>query len=99
MSKPFITITNEDIFNKITDVEKHAIYTNGKIAQALLQIAEMEKDIDEHKEASKEEHKKVLLNIIGRHPFKFAMIVMLFFGTVLSDIRHPVIDLLAGFIL
>jgi len=31
MSKTFIKITNKDIYEKLIDIEKHVVRTNGKV--------------------------------------------------------------------
>lgn len=82
----FKEITNEDIYKQIESLAKsqseilaHAQYTNGKIADAIKQI-EMVK-------------KRSLGVWIAQHPFKFAGMVMIFFSFVISDIRHPLLEI------
>jgi hypothetical protein len=90
--KTFVSISNADIYDLIKEVKKttdenneHAKYTNGKIAEALLKIAEVKK--------------KSFGCWVADHPLKTTGILIAFFGTVISDFRHPIIDTLKGLFL
>jgi hypothetical protein len=80
-------ITNKDIYETLMEVKEdgkdtkeHVKYTNGTIADMLKQIAVIEK--------------KSLGCWIARNPFKFSVGMVVFMSVVISDLRHPIIDLL-----
>lgn len=86
----FVTkrITNQDVYKKLEDMEKrdrevleHAKYTNGKVAEAVEKIAMIEK--------------KSIGCWIARNPIKFAVYVLVFFSFVISDVRHPIVEMVA----
>lgn len=90
MSKDtFITkiITNQDVYDKLVAMEKvqeeildHAKYTNGKVAENSKKITYIEK--------------RSLGCWIARNPIKFAVYVLVFMSFVISDVRHPLIELI-----
>jgi len=84
-------ITNQDVWQKLEKMEerdkkilKHAEFTNGKIAGALKEIS----------------HLKAKSHGIWMeaHPMKFAIFMIIFLCLVISDVRHPIIELLTKFI-
>lgn len=80
-------ITNKDVYDKLEKMEKrdkkileHAKETNGKIAQAQLDIAALEA--------------RSIGVWVGRHPFKFTVFVIALMSLLVSDFRQPAIELL-----
>lgn len=87
--KTFINkrVTNQDVYaelmkqGKVQDeILTHAKYTNGRVAENLKKIAQIEN--------------KSVGCWIARNPIKFAVYMVVFTAFVLSDIRHPLFELL-----
>lgn len=84
-------ITNKDVYEELMSQKKvqneileHAKFTNGKIADAIAKIDSVKK--------------RSVGWWIAEHPFKFAIFILVLFSFVISDIRHPLTDLLTNFI-
>jgi len=82
----FSTITNEDIYKELMHLKEvgqktleQAVKTNGRVTSL--------------EERTKANENKSIGIWITNHPFKFAGIVMVFFSFVISDIRHPMLEL------
>ena len=86
----FVTITNEDIYKKITEIEKvaaatleQAKYTNGrvnKLEEVTMNVEANQKEIDEMRRTS-------LWLWISTHPFKFTAFVMLAISILQVDLE------------
>jgi len=85
----FITkrITNADVYKELQqqhatlkDVLEQTKRTNGRVTEL-----EKRAEINEG---------KILLNIISKYPFRFTIFILAFISFVVSDIRHPLFDLL-----
>lgn len=81
-------ITNQDVYKELIkqgkvqkEILEHAKYTNGQVAKNLKAI---------------EDIKNKSIGIwITRHPFRFAVGLLVVIAILISDIRHPIFDLLA----
>lgn len=87
--KNFVSITNADIYKKIIDVERvqgeildHAKYTNGKIAETIEQLASVKK--------------QSFGCMAAKHPVKFATILFVFLGLVVTELRAPLMNIVKG---
>lgn len=80
----FMRITNQMVYNKLEDIEKVQLKTLEQATRTNGRVTALEN------------------TSVGRwitlHPVKFAFFLMLFFGLVISDFRHPVIEFIAKFI-
>ena len=76
----FMTITNKDIYEEIQHVKAVGEQTLAQALKTNGRVTDLEK--------------KSIGVWISRHPFKFAMYVMIFFAFVISDIRHPMLELI-----
>ena len=81
MSENFLTktITNQDIYDELLSLKAITTATHEQACNTNGRVTIIE---------------RVSIGLwIARHPFKFAGILMIFFALVISDIRHPVFDL------
>ena len=75
----FITITNEDIYKEIQHVKEVGEKTLEQALRTNGRVTSLEK--------------KSIGVWISHHPLRFAIYVLVFFSFVISDIRHPIIDM------
>lgn len=85
-------ITTKDVYSKLEGMEQiqtqildHAKYTNGKIATAMQDIKHIEE--------------KSFGCWVAKHPFKFILFILILTSVVVSDVRQPVLGLIAEFFL
>ena len=104
MTKTFIRITNEDVYNEIKKLGKstsiilehskktdnHLSELNHKIIKQEKKIEENKKELEETKRVSLENAKRSIGRWIGEHPYRFTVFVMGFTALVISDLRHPI---------
>ena len=76
----FITITNEDIYKTLHEVKEMAEKTLVQACKTNGRVTNLEK--------------RSLGMWIARHPFKFTAFVLIVISFLVSDIRHPMIDLI-----
>jgi hypothetical protein len=76
----FITITNEDIYKELKEIKELGIKTHDQACKTNGRVTALE-------------HKSIGV-WISRHPFKFATFILITLSFLVSDIRHPMIDLI-----
>ena len=80
----FKEITNEDIYKELQEIKEMGIKTHDQACRTNGRVTALEK--------------KSIGMWVSQNPLKFAMYVLVFFSFVISDIRHPLIDLIKGFL-
>jgi hypothetical protein len=76
----FKEITNEDIYSELVELKKLATATHEQACKTNGRVTNIE-------------HKSIGI-WISRHPFKFTAFVLITISFLVSDIRHPMIDLI-----
>jgi hypothetical protein len=76
----FKEITNEDIYQTLQEVKKLGELTHDQACKTNGRVTALE-------------HKSLGM-WISKHPFKFAAFVLIAISFLVSDIRHPMIDLI-----
>jgi hypothetical protein len=76
--------TVKELFDKLDAIHTQTTKTNGRVTS-------LEKEMDKMKEVS-------VGYWVRQHPWKFALAAAIFTATFISDIRHPLMALITGWV-